>query len=356
MKAVQIQEHGDYEKLKIVDLPKPEPEPGKVLVRMSHSGINPVDNDVRLGRIPFAKQPPIILGTEGVGMVEKGNDQFPENTRVIVYGGLLGVVQDGVWREYLNVDPPFLRPVPFGVSSQEAASISMVYQTAGAALQQGGFKSGMTALVTTVGGGVGNAAYQLALLQGATTLIGTTGSPAKQEKARKFVDDLFKQQVVVDTVKKAMPPDAKMFELHRTFRDHIIDLSTENLESRVNEITNGRGPDFIVDTIGGDYFGRFLALAAPNASIASVGYKANLDAKINIMPILAKQLHIFGTNVFNLSPGTINQIMEQVFQFIRQQQLHPVIDSTYYIDDVIKACQNQAEATTFGKVVLTFER
>jgi NADPH:quinone reductase len=355
VKAIQIQAHGDYDKLQIVDLPKPEPEAGKVLVRMTHAGINPVDNDVRLGRIPFAKQPPIILGTEGAGMVEHGTDKYPEGTRVIVYGGLMGVVQDGVWREYINVDPVFLRAIPPGAPTREAASISMVYLTAGAALEQGGLKQGMTALVTTVGGGVGNAAYQLALLQGATTLIGTTGSPQKQEQARKFVDKLFQSPLASQAISKVMPPATKMFELHRATRDHIIDLSKESLEERVKTITGGHGVDFIVDTIGGDYFMRLIALAAPGGTIASVGYKAGLDAKINIMPILANQLRIFGTNVFNLGPDISNSIMNRVLQYLVSQQIHPAIDSSFPLKDVVKACQRQSEATTFGKVILELE-
>jgi NADPH2:quinone reductase len=231
----------------------------------------------------------------------------------------------------------------------------MVYLTAGAALEQGGFKPGMSELITTVGGGVGNAAYQLALLQGASTVIGTTGSPEKQERARKWVDDLFRQTAVAEMAKKAMPADMKSFEIHRAFRENIIDLSKESLEDRVREITKGKGVDFIVDTLGGDYFPRLIDLAAPNGTIASVGYKASLEAKINIMPILAKQLRILGTNVFNLAPEPTARIMRQVLDSIPRQQLHPLIDSVYPVEEAAKACEHQSQVGTFGKVVITFE-
>ena len=124
MKAIQFKQFGEYSQLQLVDLPQPEAKDGQVLVRMTAAAINPLDNTVRLGYFPMAKQPPLVLGNEGAGIVvEPGNSELAVGTRVM-FTGAYGVLHDGVWQEYMAAQPQELLPVPEGISDVEAAAVS----------------------------------------------------------------------------------------------------------------------------------------------------------------------------------------------------------------------------------------
>jgi NADPH2:quinone reductase len=69
MRAVQAVEHGGYEALRLVDIPRPHPRSGQALVRITSAGVTPLDRNVLAGVLPRAKPPPIVLGNEGAGVV-----------------------------------------------------------------------------------------------------------------------------------------------------------------------------------------------------------------------------------------------------------------------------------------------
>jgi NADPH:quinone reductase-like Zn-dependent oxidoreductase len=92
MRAIQIQSHGRLEALTVVTLPDPTPAADEVLVRIKASAVNPLDGIIRMGDFPIAKKPPLILGEEAAGVVERNGAGFNAGERVIVYGGGLGGV------------------------------------------------------------------------------------------------------------------------------------------------------------------------------------------------------------------------------------------------------------------------
>jgi NADPH2:quinone reductase len=61
-----------YEGLKLVDLPKPAVSDGKVLLRMTAAGVTPLEHTILSGHFPLAKAP-LVLGSEGAGVVEEGS-------------------------------------------------------------------------------------------------------------------------------------------------------------------------------------------------------------------------------------------------------------------------------------------
>src|SRR5260221_6358750 len=95
MKAIQIPSHGGLEVLQSTTLPDPTPKAGEVLVRVKASAVNPLDGIVRMGYFPIAAKPPLILGEEASGLIERDGAGFKAGEKVIVYGGGLGVFRDG---------------------------------------------------------------------------------------------------------------------------------------------------------------------------------------------------------------------------------------------------------------------
>ena len=76
MKAIQIQSHGGLEVLRVTTLPEPQLVADEVLVRIKASAVNPLDGIIRMGDFPIAKKPPLILGEEAAGIVERNGAGF----------------------------------------------------------------------------------------------------------------------------------------------------------------------------------------------------------------------------------------------------------------------------------------
>src|SRR5258707_8681007 len=155
MKAIQIPSHGGLEVLQSTTLPDPTPKAGEVLVRVKASAVNPLDGIVRMGYFPIAAKPPLILGEEASGLIERDGAGFKAGEKVIVYGGGRGVFRDGPWAGLVAVPATSVRKLPEGVSFEEGAALSNVGVTAYGALRHGGLKAGETLVVLGATGGGG---------------------------------------------------------------------------------------------------------------------------------------------------------------------------------------------------------
>jgi NADPH:quinone reductase len=144
MNAIEIQSHGGLEVLRVTTLPDPEPIADEVLVRIKASAVNPLDGMIRRGDFPIAKKPPLILGEEAAGVVERNGAGFKAGERAIVYGGGLGVFRDGTWAEVVAVPASSLRRLPDGISFVEGAALTNVGVTAYGALRTAELKAGET--------------------------------------------------------------------------------------------------------------------------------------------------------------------------------------------------------------------
>ena len=82
MKAIQIQSHGGLDVLRVTTLPEPQLVADEVLVRIKASAVNPLDGIIRMGDFPSAKKPPLILGEEAAGIVEREGAGFKAGERV----------------------------------------------------------------------------------------------------------------------------------------------------------------------------------------------------------------------------------------------------------------------------------
>jgi NADPH:quinone reductase len=219
MKAIQIQSHGGLEVLRVTTLPDPEPRAGEVVVRIKASAVNPLDGIIRMGDFPIAKTPPLILGEEAAGVVEGNEAGFKRGERVVVYGGGLGVFRDGTWAEEVAVPTSSLRRMPDGVSFEEGAALSNVGVTALGALRTAELRAGETLVVLGATGGVGSAGVQIGKAIGARVIA------------------------VASTAGKA----ARLLALGA---DHVVALSDGPLAESVLKLTEGKGADVVLDTVG----------------------------------------------------------------------------------------------------------
>ena len=178
MRAVVIPRFGGPEVLRVVDLPLAEIRADEVRIRMSASGINFADVQMRIGLYPEAPKPPFVPGFEIAGTV---TEVGAEVTSVRSGDRVLGFTRFGGYATEIVVPAAFIRKTPSSLSDVEAAAIPAAFATAWISLtDMARVRPGDRVLVPGAAGGVGTAAVQVAARAGAE-VVGLVGSPSKRE-------------------------------------------------------------------------------------------------------------------------------------------------------------------------------
>jgi len=229
MKAIAVREFGGADRLEVADLPRPEPGPGEVLVKVAHAGVNFIDIYMRSGvykRSDTYQTPlPMVLGMEGAGtIVALGEGVTSHRVGEMVAWCL----SRGSYAEYAAVPAWRLVGVPPGVPMPVAAALMLQGMTAHY-LTHSAFplKKGDFCLVHAAAGGVGQLLVQLAKLRGAI-VIATVGSREKAELA------------------------------NARGADYTIIYSEEDFQPLARDLTGGRGVDVVYDSVGKDTLARSL--------------------------------------------------------------------------------------------------
>jgi NADPH:quinone reductase-like Zn-dependent oxidoreductase len=226
MKAMILKSFGGPEAFELLDVAKPTPGTGQVLVRVHATSINPLDFQVRRGDYADLVPLPAITGHDVSGVVEEvGPDvtAFAPGDEVWytpqIFDG------PGSYAEYHVAAQNIIGRKPASLSHLEAASLSLVGGTAWEALTvRAALKVGESILIHGGAGGVGHVAIQLAKAIGARVF--TTVREANVEFARSMGADV------------------------------IIDYEKEDYVDAINRETDGQGVDVVFDTIGGDTLSR----------------------------------------------------------------------------------------------------
>jgi NADPH:quinone reductase-like Zn-dependent oxidoreductase len=321
MRAIEAVAFSGYGGLRQIELPKPQPAPDRVLVRVTAAGVTPLDHTILSGGHPRAK-PPLVLGNEGAGIIEDAGNSGLAVGRRVMFTGPYGVYENGTWQEWLLVRPQDLALVPDAIEDVVAASLPVAYLTAQITLTLAGFKPGMTVLAPGIGGSVGNATYQLARAQRAGTVISTAGSAAKAARARE-----------------------------RGF-DNVIDLTTEGLADGVRRITAGRGVDIVIESIGGTVTSEALSSLAVGGVLITLGYSAGRKTTIDVTDLIWKGARMAGYSLFAQSPTTIATAWRDIIPLIVGGSVTPIVERVYPLAEAGQALRHLTEDRPFGKVVL----
>ncbi|QTE39077.1 zinc-binding alcohol dehydrogenase family protein [Mucilaginibacter gossypii] len=330
MKAIQFTQHGAYENLKLIELPAPDLLQGQLLVKVNFAAINPVDNTIRAGLIPQAQRLPMILGNEAAGIVVKGNNQFPNGTRVIISaftpaGAIRGIASDGAWQSHLALYPEELIKTPANLSDQEAASVFVGFFSAQACLNKADFAPGKTVLSLAVGGAVGNAGVQLAKAHGASLVITTAGSASKAKAA-----------------------ELAGFE-------NVINLENESINEGVMRITGGKGVDIVIDSVGGNLTGNAIKALARNGIIVNIGYSAGAQFTANITDFVWKGLQMRGQSLSGWFTAEQQQyVWNQLLPLLANGSVKPTVAKVFDAADAPEAQRYLIEEKPFGKVLIKF--
>ena len=307
------------------EIAKPSPKKGEVLVKIHASGVNPIDNKIRLGLSPYASPVlPAILGTDLAGVIEEigeGITEFKVGDEVYgLAGGVLGV--QGTLAEYTAVDADLLAKKPKNLTMKEAAGIPLVLLTAWEGLiDRAKVKKGDKVLVHAGAGGVGHMVVQLAKIFGAD--VYATVSSQKADIVKGF---------------GATP----------------IDYKTETVEDYVNKYTDGKGFDIIYDTVGGQSLDESFSAIRHYGQIASC--YAFGTHNLATGSLRSASLH----GVFVLHPMIGNEgrkhhgdILKEATKLIEEGKLKPIIDPRKFtLDNAMEAHKAVSDGSSVGKIVI----
>ena len=321
MRVIEAETFSGYDGLRQIELPKPQPAKGRVLVRVTAAGVTPLDYTLLSGGHPRAKAP-LVLGNEGAGVIEDAGDSgFAVGSRVM-FTGPYGVGENGTWQEWLLVRPEHLA-LSDAIGDVVAASIPVAYLTAQISLTDAGFKPGMTVLAPGIGGSVGNATYQLARAQGAGKVISTAGSAAKAARARELgLED-------------------------------VIDLTEEGLADGVRRITAGKGVDIVIESIGGAVTSEALSSLGHGGVLITLGYSAGRKTTIDVTDLIWKRARMAGFSLFAQSPATIAAAWQHIIPLVVSGSVKPIVERVYPLAEAREALRHLIEDRPFGKVILT---
>jgi NADPH2:quinone reductase len=264
VKAWQVTQHGEPEEvLELTEIPRPEPGPGQIMVRVLAAAANFPDVLLCRGTYQVKIPLPFTLGVEMCGeVVEVGQGVTSVRAGDRVIGDT--ALPDGAFAEYALMDASAALPAPKALDDAEAAPFYVTYETCWLGLhRRARIAEGETLLVHAAAGGVGTGAIQIGKAAGAR-VIGVVGGPDKVALAKEVGADV------------------------------VIDRSREDFVAVVKEYTRGRGADVVFDPVGGDAFYKSTKCIAFEGRIVVVGFASGDIPKAALNHALVKNYDILG--------------------------------------------------------------
>ena len=262
-----------HDVLSIVELPRPEPGPGEVRVRIAWSGVNPSDTKARAGTrssvLPF---PQITPHSDGAGLIDAvgaGVSAARIGQRVWVWNAAWGRAQ-GTAAEWVAVPEAQAVPLPAHVDLEVGALLGIPALTAYHAVALGSGVAAKRVLVAGGAGAVGHYAVQMAKLAGAQQIISTVSSAAKSQVAKAAGADV------------------------------VLNYREGELASRVLEATGGTGVDRIIEVDFAANVSEDFAMIAPGGDIVVYG-SGRPEIAVPFVPAIIKNVNVAFFIVYNLS-------------------------------------------------------
>lgn len=325
MKAQTITRHGGIDVLQMADVPTPGLLPHDLLIQVHASSINPVDCKIREGLRP-RKDFPIIPGYDVCGeVIEKGPEAqgFSIGDDIIASPNLM---RSGAHAEMVAVDSRTAAPKPVYLDHATAAALPLVGLTAYECLHtRACLKPGQSVLIHAGAGGVGHIAVQLAKLHGCHVI-----TTAGREESIAFCRD----------------------ELRA---DQVIDYTENPLPQVIEEQTDGRGIETIIDTVGGDVFDQSLDCLALNGTIVTILPVASTTISEKLFAKNATLHYEFMgiPTVHGIHPEAQGERLRILASLAEAGHLRPHVSTRIDLEDVPDGHMLQEQGHVLGKTVVT---
>ncbi|RZJ11908.1 MAG: quinone oxidoreductase [Haliea sp.] len=324
-RAVQINQHGGPEELRLVEVSVGEPGPGEIRIRHKAIGLNFIDTYQRSGL--YQMPMPLQLGMEASGIVEavgEGVTHLKAGDRA-AYAS----TPPGSYSDVRVMPAKCVCKLPDAISFETGAAMMLKGLTAQYLLRrtlpQGGLQAGDHVLFHAAAGGVGLIATQWAKALG-LQLIGTAGSDEKCALAKAH---------------------GAAF---------VINYRTGDFVAQVKDITGGKGVKVVYDSIGKDTFDRSLACLRPFGLLACFGSASGPVEPFSPAILATKgSLYVTRQTLFtHISTREVTQEMaDDLFDIVTSGQVKIRIDQRFALEDVADAHRALEARQTTGCTVIT---
>lgn len=324
MRFVDIKASGSAEVLFVNLGPLPTLKPNEVMIRVKAAGVNRSDLLQRMGNYPPPQGASSILGLEVAGVIEgKGS----EVTRWQIGDAVCALTNGGGYAEFCNVPESQCLPLPSPLNFIEAASLPETYFTVWSnVFGRARLKANETILIHAGGGGIGATAIQLAKAFGAT--VYTTASTKKKQD---FCQSLN--------------------------ADHVILYHDEDFEEKIQQWTQGKGVDVILDILGGKTFEKNLRSLSLEGRLIQLAVLKGSDVKLDLSLLLHRRLSLMGSTLRPQSTAEKAEIAkglrEKVWPLFAQGKLKPIVRAVFALEQIGDAHRLMESRQFFGKVVLS---
>jgi NADPH:quinone reductase len=312
MRAVQIDEFGGPEVLQVVDVPKPSPGEGEVLIEVSVAGMNFADTHQRENSYLARYQTPLILGGEVAGRTEDGR-------RVIA------LLASGGYAEYAVAHESAVYEIPDGLSEGAALALLIQGLTAWHLYRTSAkLAAGESVVVISGAGGVGSLAVQLGKPFGAGRVIATASTEEKRELCLSLGADA------------------------------AVDPAVEDLTAALIEANDGNQVDVVLEMAGGSTFDAAVDALAPFGRIVAYGIASREPNTVETGRLMRKSRSVVGFWLMHClgRREMMEEPLADLFDRAVRGELVPQVGETYALSDVRRAHEDLQGRRTSGKLLL----
>jgi NADPH:quinone reductase-like Zn-dependent oxidoreductase len=302
MRAVRFESYGGPEVLQVVDVPRPEPGPGQLLVGVKAAGINPGEAKIRSGSL-HSRWPASFPSGEGSDLAGVVFETGPGVTAFAAGDPVIGFTHSrSSQAEYVLTEEGNLTRKPDGVPWDVAGALFVAGTTAYAVVRAVSLKPGDVVAISGAAGGVGSLAVQLAGRAGAT-VIGIAGEANHEWLRSHDAIPVSYGDGVADRIRAAAP-----------------------------------AVDAFIDTYGADYVQLALALGIDRSRIDTIVYLDGIDR--------------FGVKTDGNMAGASASTLAELAALIAAGELEVPIAATFPLSQVQDAYRELETGHTRGKIVL----
>jgi putative PIG3 family NAD(P)H quinone oxidoreductase len=323
MRAITVPVPGGPSALVVSEVAEPVPGPREVVIDVAAAGVNRADVNQREGHYPSPAGAPSWPGLEVSGTVVATGEHV---TAAAVGDYVVALLPGGGYADRVQVDEGLVLPLPRGVDLVEAAGLPEAVATVWSnVFMSAGLKPGETLLVHGGASGVGSIAIQMAVALG-STVYATAGSADKTS----FCEQLGATRG--------------------------IDYKTEDFVAVVDELTEGRGVDVVLDLVGGDYIARDVEALAVNGRVMVIAVQGGASATIDLSRLMAKRGRVWATTLrarpLDERRAIMAEVREHVWPLVVAGSVRPVLDSVYPLEFVATAHKRMESGGHSGKILL----
>jgi NADPH2:quinone reductase len=319
MRAIQIEEFGGPEVLRLAEVPVPEPGDGQVLIKVSRVGVNFADTHARENSYLARYELPLVPGAEAAGTVERGGGDLRRGQRVVA------LLANGGYAEYALASTATTFPIPDGVDDGAALALVLqgltawhLYRTAAQ------LRAGESVVVHAAAGGVGTLAVQLGEPLGAGRVIATASSEEKRALALELGADA------------------------------AVDVGEEDLAEALREANGGKRVDVVFEMAGGPVFDASLDALAPFGRLVTYGIASRERNEVSSGRLLRKSQAVVGfwlAHCFQ-RPEMVGPPLRELFERAARGELRPIMGETYPMSEARRAHEDLQARRTQGKLLL----